>query len=81
MFITFNIMVIFVLTENVCDRQEQDLDSYRDMQVYIDIIAMLLAANMKNVDEEKSNEIDSDIFPAIANVLPQFLKYFKVILR
>ena len=64
-------------TEDTNHREEQDLDSYRDVQIYIDVIAMLLVANVKNIDQENCNRRDIDIVQVIANILPEFLKYFK----
>lgn len=69
-------MVIFILTENV--NQLEDLDSYRDVQIYIDVIAMLLAANVKNIEEENFTQGKIKVLQLIANILPQFSKYFKV---
>ncbi|XP_076161219.1 condensin-2 complex subunit G2 isoform X2 [Ptiloglossa arizonensis] len=61
--------------ENV--NQLEDLDSYRDVQIYIDVIAMLLAANVKNIEEENFTQGKIKVLQLIANILPQFSKYFK----
>ncbi|XP_076231454.1 condensin-2 complex subunit G2 [Calliopsis andreniformis] len=63
--------------ENICDQEVEDLDNYKDMQIYIDIIAMLLVANTKNISKKNLNEKDTNILQKIANVFPEFLKYFK----
>lgn len=72
------LIVILTSTEDTNHREEQDLDSYRDVQIYVDVIAMLLVANVKNIDQENCNGRDIDIVQLIANILPEFLKYFKV---
>ncbi|KOC70339.1 Condensin-2 complex subunit G2 [Habropoda laboriosa] len=59
---------------NNCD---EDIDSYRDVQIYIDVIAMLLIANVKNIEEEKFCKGEIKILQEIAHSLPEFFKYFK----
>ncbi|CAK9823358.1 Condensin-2 complex subunit G2 [Anthophora retusa] len=56
---------------------DEDIDSYRDVQIYVDVIAMLLIANIKNIEEEKFCNGEIKILQEIAHSLPEFFKYFK----
>ncbi|XP_043250642.1 uncharacterized protein LOC122396378 isoform X2 [Colletes gigas] len=56
---------------------EEDLDSYRDVQIYIDVIATLLVANAKNIEEENFTQAEITVLQSIAKILPQFSKFFK----
>ncbi|XP_031848485.1 condensin-2 complex subunit G2 isoform X1 [Nomia melanderi] len=64
-------------TENLNNWEEDDLDSYRDIQICIDVIAMLLVANVSNLDDNNYSEKEIKIMQSIANVLPEFSSYFK----
>ena len=46
--------------------------------MYIDIIAMLLKANIKDIDEEKFYNEEMNILQVIAYTLPELFKYFRV---
>ncbi|CAK9812038.1 Condensin-2 complex subunit G2 [Anthophora plagiata] len=56
---------------------DEDIDSYRDVQIYVDVIAMLLIANIKNIEEEKFCNGEIKILQEIAHSMPEFFKYFK----
>ncbi|XP_053981260.1 condensin-2 complex subunit G2-like isoform X1 [Hylaeus volcanicus] len=64
------------IDENV-NEVESDPNSYRDVQIYIDVIAMLLVANLKTIDEENFTMEEIEVLQLIANILPQFFTYFK----
>nr|XP_012141181.1 PREDICTED: condensin-2 complex subunit G2-like [Megachile rotundata] len=51
---------------------EEDFD-YKKMQIYIDVISILLLTNIKNIEREGKTEV----LQLIANILPELLKYFK----
>ncbi|XP_078039649.1 condensin-2 complex subunit G2 isoform X2 [Augochlora pura] len=55
----------------------EDLDSYKDIQICIDVIAMLLVANTNNLSVDKYNEEERNIMQSIANVLPELSTRFK----
>ena len=76
-YLTLSLPLTVVLTsdtEDTSHREEQDLDSYRDVQIYIDVIAMLLAANVKNIDHETVIGRDVDIVQVIANISARISK-------
>ncbi|KAK9295730.1 hypothetical protein QLX08_010030 [Tetragonisca angustula] len=55
----------------------KDFDNYRNINMYIDIIAMLLKANIKDIDEEKFYNEEMNILQVIAYTLPELFKYFR----
>ncbi|KOX76078.1 Condensin-2 complex subunit G2 [Melipona quadrifasciata] len=55
----------------------KDFDNYRNINIYIDVIAMLLKANIKDIDEEKFYNEEMNILQVIAYALPELFKYFR----
>ena len=72
-----NLIIPFVLTDSSASSNE-DFDNYRNINIYIDIIAMLLKANIKDADEEKFYNEEMNILQVIAHALPELFKYFRV---
>ncbi|KZC07698.1 Condensin-2 complex subunit G2 [Dufourea novaeangliae] len=64
-------------TENANNWEHENLDSYRDIQICIDVIAMLLVANRRNIDDDNYNEEELKIIQLIANILPEFSSHFR----
>nr|XP_033329544.1 condensin-2 complex subunit G2-like [Megalopta genalis] len=56
---------------------EEDVDSYKDIQICIDVIAMLLVANVGNQSVDNYTDEEKKVKQSIANVLPELLTYFK----
>lgn len=56
---------------------EEDL-GYKEMQIYVDVIAILLLNNVENIEKQNLNTETTNILQVTANILPEFLKYFEV---
>ncbi|XP_076762134.1 uncharacterized protein LOC143430048 [Xylocopa sonorina] len=52
-------------------------DSYNDIQIYIDVIAMLLVANVNSAEKEKFYKEKMNILQMIARTLPELFTYFQ----
>lgn len=74
----FILISIIVLTEALNDLEDEDLDNFRNIQICVDVIAMLLVANVNNLDNDNYDEGKIKVMQSIANVLPEFSSYFKV---
>ncbi|KAG6803695.1 hypothetical protein HZU73_00958 [Apis mellifera caucasica] len=59
------------------DSWNKNVDNYKDIHIYIDVIAMLLIGNIKNTKEEKFYKEEMNILRAIAHALPEFFKYLR----
>lgn len=55
-----------------------DFDNYRAINIYIDIIAMLLIANIEHSDEGILYKKEINILQLIAHALPELFKNFRV---
>ncbi|CAL7939225.1 unnamed protein product [Xylocopa violacea] len=59
------------------NNREEDFDSYNDIQIYIDVIAMLLVANVNSAKGEKFYKEKMNILQMIARTLPELFTYFQ----
>lgn len=75
--LSLKLIIIFILTDSL-NSWNKNLDNYKDVYIYIDVIAMLLIGNIKNTKEEKFYKEEMNILRAIAHALPEFFKYFRV---
>nr|XP_034181112.1 condensin-2 complex subunit G2-like isoform X1 [Osmia lignaria] len=55
---------------------EEDL-GYKEMQIYVDVIAILLLNNVENIEKGNFNTEKTNILQVTANILPEFFKYFE----
>lgn len=68
---------MFIFTDSL-DSWNKNVNNYKDIHIYIDVIAMLLIGNIKNTKEEKFYKEEMNILRAIAHALPEFFKYLRV---
>lgn len=72
---------MFILTDSLNNWNkniDNYKDNYKDVHIYIDVIAMLLIGNIKNTKEEKFYKEEMNILRVIAHALPEFFKYLRV---
>lgn len=72
---------MFILTDSLNNwnkNLDNYKDNYKDVHIYIDVIAMLLIGNIKNTKEEKFYKEEMNILRVIAHTLPEFFKYLRV---
>ncbi|XP_076644582.1 condensin-2 complex subunit G2 [Halictus rubicundus] len=63
--------------DDLNDWEDVDLDNYKDIQICMDVIAMLLVANVSHINDDNYNVEEIKVLQSIAKILPEFSQYFK----
>ncbi|XP_076294186.1 condensin-2 complex subunit G2 isoform X2 [Lasioglossum baleicum] len=68
---------VILSTDDLNDWEDVDLDTYKDIQICIDVIAMLLVAHVSHLSDDNYNVEEIKVMQSIAKISPEFSQCFK----